>query len=540
MALTLSIRKSPVQLSVLGMSAIVIVLVCIAGFGGALLELIRRWNGQEEYSHGFLIPIVTAWLLWTRRDAIADSIGPPSLAGLVLIALAIIMNIVGELSAIFIFSQVGFVIALLGIVLAIGGIPLFRVTFIPIAYLLFAIPLPYFIDAKLTLQLQLLSSELGVFVIRLFQIPVYLDGNIIDMGTYKLQVVEACSGLRYLYPLLSLSFLAAYLFRAPLWQRALVLLSGAPIAIGMNGFRIGLVGFLVDRWGTQMAEGALHFFEGWVIFLACSAILAGEIFLLARLSGRHFTAVFHLPDVKAPSFDQTKAKTATRVPLLLSCLALLCAGGLADFFVSGRAEIVPERNRFVAFPTHIGLWQGHMSSLDLATEQYLKVDDYILADYSRFDGKPVNFYVAYYASQRKNESPHSPIVCLPGGGWLITHLERRNFGGAGPGHPFNRVIIQKDSARDLVYYWFDERGRTIADEYWAKWYLLTDSIMKNRTDGALVRLSTLIGPNESEEDADQRLESFMTGALPRLRDFVPSRTATSPDSAALRPVVPGS
>ena len=138
------------------------------------------------------------------------------------------MHIVGELSAIWILSQVAFVLTLMGIVLAIGGYSLLRVAFIPLAYLLFAIPLPYFIDAALTLKLQLISSELGVLVIRLFQIPVYLDGNVIDMGTYKLQVVEACSGLRYLYPLLSLSFLAAYLFHGRFWQRALIFLSGYP------------------------------------------------------------------------------------------------------------------------------------------------------------------------------------------------------------------------------------------------------------------------------------------------------------------------
>ena len=225
---------------------------------------------------------MSAWLLWTRRDALRASVGRPSLAGPALILLALAMHIVGVLGAIWILSQVGFVLTLIGIVLAVGGYSLLRVAFIPIVYLLFAIPLPYFIDAVLTLKLQLISSELGVFFIQLFQIPVYLDGNIIDMGTYKLQVVEACSGLRYLYPLLSLSFLAAYLFHGRLWQRILVFLSSIPIAIGMNGFRIGLVGFLVDRWGTAMAEGALHFFEGWVIFLACSALLAGEIFVLAR------------------------------------------------------------------------------------------------------------------------------------------------------------------------------------------------------------------------------------------------------------------
>ena len=273
------------------------VLVSLAAFSQALLELVNRWNNQEEYSHGFLIPVVTLFLLWSRRDALRASIGQPSILGPALIALALAMHIVGELSAIWILSQVGFVLSLMGIVLAIGGYSLLRVCFIPIAYLLFAIPLPYFIDAVLTLKLQLISSQLGVLFISLFQIPVFLDGNIIDMGTYKLQVVEACSGLRYLYPLLSLSFLAAYLFNGPLWQRIVIFLSSIPIAIGMNGFRIGVVGFLVDRWGPRMAEGALHFFEGWVIFLACSILLAAEMYLLARISGRKFFDIFHVPHI---------------------------------------------------------------------------------------------------------------------------------------------------------------------------------------------------------------------------------------------------
>src|SRR6204780_2276939 len=296
---TLSVKSPSAAVSTLTLLVLAAVLISIAGFSEALLELVRRWNGQEEYSHGFLIPVVSAWLLWTRRDALRASVGAPSLVGPALILLAIVMHIVGVLGAIWILSQVGFVISLIGIVLAVGGYSLLRVAFIPIVYLLFAIPLPYFIDAVLTLKLQLISSQLGVWFIQLLQIPVYLDGNIIDMGTYKLQVVEACSGLRYLYPLLSLSFLAAYLFHGRLWQRILVFLSSIPIAIGMNGFRIGVVGFLVDRWGTAMAAGALHFFEGWVIFLACSALLAGEMYILARLSGRRFFEVFQVSNMAA-------------------------------------------------------------------------------------------------------------------------------------------------------------------------------------------------------------------------------------------------
>src|SRR5215467_14462065 len=192
---TLSIKKPAVNYA-LPLWAAAAVLLCFLAFGDALLELVSRWNKQEEYSHGYLIPLISAWLLWMRRDALRANIGEPSNLGCGLILIAIALHITGELSAIWILSQVGFVIALMGIVLVIGGYSLLRIAFIPIAYLIFAIPLPYFIDATLTLRLQLLSSQLGVLFIRLFQIPVYLDGNVIDMGTYKLQVIEACSGLR--------------------------------------------------------------------------------------------------------------------------------------------------------------------------------------------------------------------------------------------------------------------------------------------------------------------------------------------------------
>jgi exosortase D (VPLPA-CTERM-specific) len=511
------------------------ILVAILAFSGALSELVHRWSQQEEYSHGFLIPLITAWLLWTRRDALGANVGQPSWIGPLLIVLAVAMHITGELSAIFILSQIGFVVALIGIVLGIGGYPLLRVAFIPIAFLLFAIPLPYFIDAVLTLRLQLISSELGVFFIRMFGIAVYLDGNVIDMGNYKLQVVEACSGLRYLYPLLSLGFLAAYLFHAPLWQRALVFLSSIPIAIGMNGFRIGLVGLLVDRWGTAMAEGVLHFFEGWVVFLACAILLVGEIYLLALMSGKALFDVFYFPNITVKPPRGFAAKSAGESPIVV-CLLLLCASGFAVLFISGRSEIIPERTRFVEFPARIGQWQGHASLLDLQTEKFLRLDDYVLSDYSRADGKVVNLYIAYYASQRKGESPHSPIVCIPGGGWAITNLEQINYPNVGEERPLNRVIIQKGEVKELVYYWFDERGRKIANEYLAKFYLLADAIVKNRTDGALVRLTTQVAAGESERDADQRLQAFMQEAVPRLSEFLPSDALPQANSVSSRPL----
>jgi exosortase D (VPLPA-CTERM-specific) len=390
--------------------------------------------------------------------------------------------------------------------------------------LLFAIPLPYFIDAMLSFQLQLISSQLGTDFIRLMQIPVYLEGNVIDLGVYKLQVVEACSGLRYLYPLLSLGFLAAYLFQAPFWQRAVVFLSTIPITILMNSFRIGVVGVLVNYWGPQDAEGFLHMFEGWIIFIACAGMLAAEVYLLARLtSGKAFFDVFYAPKVEPSRPTQQPLKSGVRLPLV-SGIVLLCAAGLAGMFVSGRQEIVPQRSAFATFPTSVGEWRGRASSLDAQTENFLGLTDYILTDFTKPDRKSVNFYVAYYASQRNGVAPHSPAVCIPGNGWQIADLQRTSYSSTDPNIslPLNRVIIQKGLTKELVYYWFDERGRKIASEWVSKAYLLADAIFQNRTDGALVRLTTPIYPGELESDADKRLQGFIREFVPLLNQYLPS------------------
>jgi exosortase D (VPLPA-CTERM-specific) len=512
----------------IGLLVLVSVLVALFAFGESLLELVRRWSVQEEYSHGFLIPVIVAWLLWTRRDALVASIGRPSWTGPALILLAAVMHIIGKLSALFVLSQVGFIVALIGIVLGLGGYSLLKVTFVPIIFLLFAIPSPYFIDAMLTYRLQLISSELGASFIKLLQIPVYLEGNVIDLGTYKLQVVEACSGLRYLYPLMSLGFLAAYLFQAPLWQRALVFLSTIPITIVMNSLRIGIVGILVDNFGPQDADGFLHMFEGWIIFIACAGVLVAEMTLLARFGlGKGFFAVFYSSAVQASLPQGQGARSLSRAPLV-SCFLLLCAAGLATVFVSARHEILPEHSSFASFPTTLGEWHGRMSSLDAPTLQALGLTDYILSDYVRKDGRQVNFYVAYYASQRSGLSPHSPSVCIPGNGWQITDLQRTHYrnSDSSVSLPMNRVIISKGSEKELVYYWFEERGMKIANEYLSKLYLLRDAMFKNRTDGALVRLTTPLYPGERESDADKRLQDFTLAVVPNLAGFLPSETSS--------------
>lgn len=497
------------------------VFLAIIAYAGGVAELISRWSKQEEYSHGFFIPLITLWLLWERREALRASMGSPSWPGLMLLLIAVGMLALGELTAIFILVQYGFLLSLLGLVLCLGGLPLARVSVLPIALLIFAVPLPYFVDSQLSWRLQLLSSQIGVEVLRAVGTSVFLEGNVIDLGVYRLQVVEACSGLRYLYPLLGIGFLMAYMYKAPLWQRTVLFLSTVPVTVLMNSLRIAAVGVLVDRWGTGMAEGFLHYFEGWIIFMACLLILLGEIWLFERFGRRRgLLDVLSVPVIQGGGGVPTQPKFA-RHPLA-AALAVLVVAGVAVQLIGHREEIRPERTKLTAFPLALEAWQANEGRLDTQVEVGLGVDDYVLADYRRGANEVVNLYVAYYGSQRKGASPHSPQVCIPGGGWLITGLDRMTLDLEGTG-PFevNRVIISRGNQRQLVYYWFEQRGRRIANEYWMKWYLLVDALLRNRSDGALVRVTTPIGSLEEARDADKRLAAFARLAVPRLAPHVP-------------------
>lgn len=515
----------PQQIKTTGLIAAALACAVVASYGGPVLEAVRRWSLQDEYSHGFLIPVISGWLLWTRRQALIESLGKPSWTGLLVGALAGGIHILGELSALFTLSQIGMILALFGVSLSIGGTALLRVTFVPIAFLAFAIPLPYFLDSTLSWRLQLLSSQLGVAFIRLLDVPVYLEGNVIDLGNYKLQVVEACSGLRYLYPLLSLSFLVAWLFQGPMWQRTVLFVSAIPIAIVMNSVRLLVVALLVNQWGLDQAEGPLHLFEGWVLFLACAALLLAQGFILARYrQGKPFSEAFRPPAIHLGSRTERAEPARNTYAYMIAYLVLLCATTLADVAVANRQETIPERTPFVQFPSTLGAWRGRVSSLEPQVEHFLGLTDYVLSDYARADNRGVNLYVAYYASQRKGVSPHSPQVCIPGDGWQITDFERTSYvdQDGGSSLPLNRVVIVRANQKQIVYYWFEQRGRRVANEYASKWQLLADAVYLNRTDGALVRLTTQLYPGETEQDGDKRLREFTRQLLPEMTRFLPA------------------
>ena len=516
------IWKSPVSLWVL-----MAVSVCLLGFTylETIQDMIHRWDTKEEYGYGYIIPFITLFLIWQRKDQLAVTEFRPSVVGLVLILLGGLLFFLGALATTHTLSQYGLVVTILGIALALLGWKAFKIVMVPLAVLLFMVPLPPFIYNTLSTKLQLISSEIGVAVIRLFGISVYLEGNVIDLGSYKLQVVEACSGLRYLFPLMSLSFIAAYIYKGAFWKKAVIFLSSMPITVLMNSFRIGVIGVLVEYGGPEQAEGFLHDFEGWIVFMACIAILVLEMAVLAKVGSDKNT----LADAFAIDLPEPVPVDVERRPREIKALSwfvpVLLVGLLASsIYVQGKENTIPERRIFAEFPLQMEGWKGTTGTLEENILNSLKTEDYIISDYVDENGDMVNFYVAYYADQAAGSAAHSPRACIPGGGWLIKELTVQGVDGIEvDGKPLmvNRLLIKKGEYTQVVYYWFQQRGRNITNEWMMKWYLFWDSMTRNRTDGALVRLTAFVLPGQDMAVADERLVEFANTVFPYLSDYIP-------------------
>lgn len=494
-------------------------------FRSGLDRMVATWLDSEEYSFGMLIPLIAGFIVWQRKHEFERLIFSGAWSGLALVVLGAVLNLLGKLATVFVLQQYSMIVVVSGLIVCLGGWPMLKRLMVPVLLLLFMVPLPNFFTNNLSAQMRFWSSELGVLFLRSVGVSVFLEGNVIDLGIYKLQVADACSGLRYLFPLMTLGFIMAYFFKVAFWKRACIFLSTIPITIVLNSLRIAFIGVTVERWGTAAAEGFLHDFEGWVVFMLSAALLIVEMILLTKIGKdrRAWREVFGLElPPPTPRHASRQARTLP-TPLLAAGLTLaIFAGGAAA--MPQRAEAIPRRANFAEFPSQIDSWSGHREALESIYVSALQFDDYLLANFSRGSAGPINFYVAWYNSQSSGQSAHSPRSCMPAGGWRIKDL-RTVMQPATSGLPafaVNRALIESGNQRQIVYYWFQQRGRVITNEYMVKWYLFWDALTRNRTDGALIRLVLPLQPAMMEADADRTLTEFVRAIEPQLTRFVPN------------------
>ena len=508
--------------------------LCVAIVGAAVFfadgldALFAAW-ALPEYSHGPLIPILSGLLFLRQLKSFPIDPGPKRnrWVGVTVIVAALMLATLGKLSNISDLVAYATILWVGGILLVSFGWATGKHFWPPVLHLVYMLPLPGVIYYKMTTWLQFVSSELGVWFLKLLSIPVFLDGNIIDLGITKLHVAEACSGLRYLFPILSFSYIFAVLYKGPTWHKAVLLLSAAPITVVMNSVRIAIAGLIVQYWGLDWLDGFTHFFEGWVIFLACILLL----FALARIMLFFNKEKMSLPealDLDTEGLGTQAARlrfTQASGAMIISAMLMISAA-LVWKAVPERGTSTIARDSFVLFPTTLGAWeqQGGARELSAGVQRTLGADDYTSRTYARPDAEAtVEFFSAWYANQSQG-GVHSPEICLPGSGWEIAWLDRSDMTDVmNWDRPFliNRAIIQKGETRMMVYYWFEQKGRKIAWDMAAKYWLLVDGITTGRTDGALVRLTTPILKDESDAQAEARLLDMTREIMTPIERFIP-------------------
>jgi exosortase len=275
----------------------VLVIVAVTFLYAAVLSrLFGAWWTDENYSHGLLIPLVIGFILWNERGNLSQTQKNPSfILGSGLVILALLLLFVGTLGAEIFTQRVSLTVMLAGIVVYFFGWKLWRWLLVPFVLLLLAIPIPTIIFNRIAFPLQLLATQVAVDGIRLFAIPVVRQGNVIELlprGASQviwLEVVEACSGIRSLMTLVTLALIYAYftrrerelkLFNYDFWRALLLMISAVPIAILTNAARVTLTGILAYNYGKQTAEGFLHSFSGWMVYLVALAMLVGLAWVL--------------------------------------------------------------------------------------------------------------------------------------------------------------------------------------------------------------------------------------------------------------------
>jgi exosortase len=242
-------------------------------YASVLRLLIFQWWTDPNYGHGFFVPLFSGYILWQQRERWMNSEIRPSNFGILVMLGAVGLLFIGSLGAELFTSRFSLLVLIAGIILFLAGWKMLRAVAFPLAFLIFMIPIPVIIYNQITFPLQLIASRLATFWLEVVQVPVLRDGNVLVLSNLSLEVAEACSGIRSLMSLIALAVAYGHLAEPRRWVRYALVLLMVPSAIVTNAMRIVGAGVLAHKFGPQAAEGFLHQFSGWMVFLGTLVLI---------------------------------------------------------------------------------------------------------------------------------------------------------------------------------------------------------------------------------------------------------------------------
>jgi exosortase D (VPLPA-CTERM-specific) len=507
--------------------AIVVAAAITFLYAPVLAKLGRDWWTDENYSHGLLVPIVIAFIIWNQRELLTASLKRSNFVlAWIGVGVAALMLLAGTLGAELFTQRISFVVMLSAVVVYFFGRRVLSLLAVPFALLLLAIPIPQIIFNRIALPLQMWASQMAVWGIRLFSVPTLRKGNVIDIlpnggiQPISLEVVEACSGIRSLMTLVTIALVLGYftrlkydegfanLGRSDLVRTGLLMVAAVPIAVITNAARVTATGVMTYEYGRQATEATVHDASGWVVYVIALGLLIGVNYVLKKVVSRIDTETLisnerargREGEIRSGEDELSLLSRPSAWPLV----GVLLVAGLGVNWFADRSEVAPEREPLARLSTHLGEWRqrGDEIHFDAAVEDVLRASDYTMREYAAVDGRVANIYVGYYSTQRTGATYHSPLNCLPGAGWVMSEPELVSITTPeGRTINANRYLLENGVYREVMLYWYQGRGRTEASEYRDKLNTILDSVTRRRTDGAMVRVMTDVGGDETAAQA---------------------------------------
>jgi exosortase D (VPLPA-CTERM-specific) len=499
----------------------VLSIIFIAAYWVPIKGTVNTWFASDDYSFGFIIPAISAYLIWDKRAGLRGIpvksywIALPPLILCVMLSLYGILGSSGNIS-----RPLIPVLIILFTAFCFGKVVTGRLLF-PFAFLIFMIPLPAFLERTIGVYLKSVSSKLGGNLISFCNIPVNVSGNVIDLGVTQLQVVDACSGLRYLFPLIALGFVYVYFFERVFWKKVFCVAATIPIAVLTNGLRVGITGILTNTFGTKAAEGFFHEFAGWVLFLVSFAFL----FLLGRI-------LSYFPPRVAPSgkLEQTGPAVMGTVeninkPFFVSVAILLIVSVLS--LSTSAMPPVKIRDGIASFPLVFSGWQGRSEVVDQEIVAKSGAEESFSGVYQNGKNEVVSLYVGYRSTAfMENENFfHSPTVCLPSQGWEVVRTTTRKISGvpAFPDLAVTEMVTENMGTRNIVYFWFQTKNLATYDKNINRFHLAMHAIQRDNTYDLFIRPIMPVLPNEKIEDTEKRMDRFVRDMMGTLIPFLKER-----------------
>jgi len=477
-------------------------------------KLAIQWDTGDN-SYCYLIVPLFLYLCWEKKDSFKFGEFSWNVWGLVPILLSILLMFAGELGSVETLLYLGIWGCIAGAFFMFYGLRVRHLLF-PLLILIFIVPLPPFINRMLTFKLKMAASTLSVKMLQAVGVSVLQEGNVIDLGVDKLQVVDACSGLRYIMPMFLMALLVGHFFSKGGWRKTLLVLLVFPLSILINGFRIFFTGLLTVNGHKELAENFFHDLAGLVIFLIAGAFLVAIAMGLKRVGS--------MPRQSPRRDPGAGSATSSRAAILTVLLCLLFAGSGWALRKMPEANIIPPRASFESFPMEIEGWNGKRNYLPAEILEQLWSDDYVDATFMK-DGvaNQIFLLIPYYEYQSTRHTGHAPQSCLLGGGWALLKSKKRSVR-VGPRQeiPVMTMILKKGNHKMLGSYFFLQRGRVITSPWMNKFYLMVDAFTKRRTDGALVRVEMMVPPGQEIDDAYPELEKFLAALWQVLPQYVPN------------------